>query len=90
MVWLAEEQRRARASIQERDREKIMLEQSQKQTLSPSWCGLEKPMLIRELPRKRRVHPDAICEPSPLLRRSKRRETDRRTRLAGRAAWEAV
>lgn len=47
-------------------------------------------MLIREFPRKRQVHPVTICELSPLLRRLKRRETDRRTRLAGRAAWEAM
>lgn len=47
-------------------------------------------MLIREFPRKRWAHPGAIYEPSALLRRSKRRETDRSTRLAVRAAWEAM
>ena len=47
-------------------------------------------MLIREFPHKRWVHPCAICEPSALLRRSKRKETDRSTRLAVRVAWEAV
>lgn len=44
-------------------------------------------MLIREFPRKRRVHPGTICEFSPLLRRLKRRETaSRQGGLGGHVA----